>query len=57
MTEAERDRELHIAYETALGRSCECRKPTPLEEAAALVEAQEWVRRCDEAERKQFSDR
>lgn len=52
MTEAERDREMIVAYETALGRSCEGRKPTPLEEAAALVEAQEWVRRCEEAERK-----
>ena len=52
MTEAERDRERIVAYETALGRSCEGRKPTPLEEAAALVEAQEWVRRCEEAESK-----
>lgn len=52
MTEAERAREWKVSYNTALGRSCGTDEPTFQQIADCEKEANEWVKRCEEAERK-----
>ena len=46
MTKTEREREWHVAYETALGRMCDDREPTERQKQIARIEADEWVKKC-----------
>lgn len=49
MTDQQRELEWNVAFQTALGRSCDDREPTAQQLADAHAEADEHIRRCVEA--------